>query len=96
LGAATNNASMSAKYEQRVRDIGCVLCLHLGMGRTPASIHHVESIRDELSDYAIVPLCPEHHQGATGVHGLRRRGFEMRYKLTEIDLLALVNKALNK
>ena len=88
---------MSAKaYEQRVREIGCILCHHLGMGFTAASIHHVESIRDGLSDYAIVPLCPDHHQGPNGVHGLRRRGFEMRYKLTDIDLLAMVTRELNK
>ena len=88
---------MSAKdYEKRVRAIGCILCLHLGLGRTPASIHHVESNRDDLSEYAIVPLCPEHHQGPNGVHGLRRRGFEMRYKLTDIDLMAIVNRELNK
>jgi hypothetical protein len=88
---------VSAKdYESRVRDIGCVLCLHLTSDRTPAAIHHVESIRDGLSAYAIVPLCREHHQGANGVHGLSRRGFEARYKLTEIDLLALVNRELNK
>ena len=88
---------MSAKdYESRVRDIGCILCLHLGFGKTPASIHHVESIRDALSEYAIVPLCPDHHQGPQGVHGLRRRGFEAMYKLTDIDLLAMVNRELSK
>ena len=82
-------------YEQRVRGIGCVVCLHLIGERTPASIHHVESIRDALSEYAIVPLCHEHHQGKTGVHGLSRRGFEAKYKLTEIDLLAMVNRELD-
>ena len=88
---------MTAKdYEQAVRDIGCILCLHLTSKRTPAAIHHVESVRDGISAYAIVPLCYEHHQGATGVHGLSRRGFEAMYKLTDIDLLALVNRELNK
>ena len=88
---------MSAKdYESRVREIGCILCLHLEWGKTPASIHHIESVRDGLSVYAIVPLCPAHHTGPNGVHGLRRRGFEMRYKLTDIDLMAMVNRELNK
>jgi hypothetical protein len=41
-------------------------------------------------------LCREHHQGPNGIHGLRRRGFEMRYKLTSIDLLALQAKYLWK
>ena len=86
---------MSA-YLDRVSAIGCVLCLHLEWGKTPAEIHHVESVRDGLSDYAVVPLCPEHHRGATGVHGLRRRGFEARYKLSDTDLLAMVNRELNR
>ncbi len=87
---------MSAKdYENRVRELGCILCQSIGLGKTPAAIHHIEAIRDGLSAYAIVPLCYEHHQGPNGVHGLSRRGFEMRYRLTEIDLLAMVNKALN-
>jgi len=86
---------MTAKhYESMVRGIGCIVCLHLDLGRTPAAIHHVESVRDGLSAYAIVPLCYEHHQGATGVHGLSRRGFESMYKLTDIDLLAMVAREL--
>ena len=86
---------MSVKdYQSRVRDLGCILCLELGLGKTPAAIHHVESIRDGLSEYAVVPLCHTHHQGEYGVHGLSRRGFEAMYKLTEIDLLAMVARAL--
>lgn len=88
---------MSVKnYLNSVAEIGCILCQHLGYGKTPAEIHHVESVRDELSDYAVVPLCPEHHRGATGVHGLRRRGFEMRYKLSDIDLLAMTARELSR
>jgi len=83
-------------YESRVRELGCILCVHVGMARTPAAIHHIESIRDGLSAYAIVPLCREHHQGPNGVHGLSRRGFEARYKLTEIDLMAMVARELNR
>ena len=81
-------------YQARVRDLGCVLCQHLGLGRTPAALHHVESVRDGLSEWAVVPLCHEHHQGKTGVHGLRRRGFEAMYKLTDVDLLAMVARGL--
>jgi hypothetical protein len=32
-------------------------------------------------------LCPEHHRGNTGVHGLGAKGFEKRYNLTQGDLL---------
>ena len=81
-------------YQADVRELGCILCRRLGLGQTPASIHHIESIRDGLSEWAVLPLCPEHHQGPTGVHGLSRSGFERMYKLTPIDLMAMVNKAL--
>jgi hypothetical protein len=81
-------------YLNRVSSIGCILCKHLGLGETPAEIHHVESVRDELSDFAVVPLCTEHHRGQTGVHGLRRRGFETRYKLSDVDLLAMTAREL--
>lgn len=46
------------------------------------------------SDYLTVPLCPEHHQGATGIHGLGRRAFERTYRLTELDLLAMTLEVL--
>ncbi len=78
----------------RIREIPCVLCAELGLGATPAEAHHLESVRDGVSDYAAVPLCAEHHRGPSGVHGLRRRGFEARYKLTDVDLLALTVRAL--
>lgn len=73
----------------RVARIPCVMCWYLNFGNTPAEVHHVESVRDGLSDYLTVPLCPEHHRGATGVHGLSRRDFEMRYKIGPFELLAL-------
>lgn len=86
--------SRKAAYLFRVSQVPCVLCLYLGLGETPAEVHHVESTRDELSDFAVVPLCAEHHRGATGVHGLHRRGFESRYKLTDVDLLAMTAREL--
>ena len=96
---------MSVKaYQDKVRALGCVVCqldtvlvdpVGLYFEGIPVSIHHVESVRDELSEYAVVPLCYDHHQGPNGVHGLGRRGFVARYKLTDVDLLALVAKGLN-
>lgn len=78
----------------RVAEIPCVLCEWLRYGDTPASVHHIESVRDELSDYLTVPLCPEHHQGVTGVHGLSRRGFERLHGIGNQELLALTIRRL--
>ena len=57
-------------------------------------LHHVESVRDELSDFLVVPVCHEIHEGSGGIHGLHRRGFERRYKVTEMKMLAKVNELL--
>jgi len=35
----------------------------------------------------VIPLCPEHHRGATGVHGLGTKGFPKHYGYEETDLL---------
>jgi hypothetical protein len=36
----------------------------------------------------VIPLCPEHHRGKTGVHGLGTKGFVTHYGFTEAELLA--------
>lgn len=79
----------------RVRALPCVVCVTMGMAqKTPTAAHHIESVRDDVSDFATAALCHDHHQGPLGVHGLSRRGFEMRYKLSALDLLAITNKLL--
>jgi hypothetical protein len=79
-------------HMDRVRELPCIVCLYkLDIITKPVSVHHVTVPAD---DFAVAPLCPEHHQGSTGVHGLRRRGFEMMWKLGDTDLLALTNRAI--
>lgn len=81
-------SNKSKRHMQRVRDLGCVLCQHLGLGVTPAEVHHIGDTATR-SDWLTVALCTEHHRGPTGFHGLGQRAFERRYKLTEWQLLAL-------
>lgn len=81
----------------RVAGLGCILCRELGYGQTPAEVHHIrdgQGAAQRASDYLTVPLCPEHHRGNAGLHGLGVRGFEARYRLSELDLLALTIEAL--
>jgi hypothetical protein len=80
-----------------VASLGCILCRHLDLGETPAEIHHPredQGMSERASNWLAIPLCPEHHRGDSGVHGLGTRGFERRYKLSELDLLALTLEAL--
>lgn len=85
------------RHLDRVARLGCVLCRHLGYGITPAAIHHPrfsEGMAQRASHFLAIPLCHEHHQGATGLHGLGTREFERRYKLSEPVLLAMTIEAL--
>ena len=86
------------KHLDRIRNLDCLICEHMGMDQKGlhSEAHHLESIRDRFSDYAAIPLCVEHHRGSTGVHGLSRRSFFDRYKLSDVDLLARTIKALFK
>lgn len=86
-----------SKHLERIHSLPCCVCVHLGMPIVyPTFAHHIESVRDRDSDFAAVPLCHEHHQGANGIHGLSRSGFERRYKLSELDLMKLTLKLLEK
>lgn len=81
----------------RVAALGCILCDHLGLGATPAQVHHVredQGVSQRASNYLTVPMCAEHHAGKTGLHGLGTRAFERTYGLSELDLLALTIERL--
>lgn len=81
----------ASEHMGRVAALGCVLCRLLGHGFTPAVVHHVregQGAAQRASNFLTVPLCPSHHTGDMGIHGLGRSGFESMYRLTELDLLA--------
>ena len=81
----------------RVSSLGCILCNHLGLGKTPAQVHHIKAgtgLSQRASAFLTVALCPEHHTGASGLHGLGTKGFSTRYRLGELDLLAMTLEAL--
>lgn len=70
-------------------EIGCILCAHLGTPGTPAEIHHPRSgvgMGKKAKHFDAIPLCPEHHRGSTGVHGLGTKGFPTHYGISEEEL----------
>lgn len=75
-----------AHYDKVARQ-GCVLCRVLGYGETPAEIHHIRRNGGKRDDAPVIGLCPEHHRGSTGVHGMGRKAFAVRHGFTEEDLL---------
>lgn len=77
------------QHYDRLARIGCILCYHLsGQLHTPAEIHHIRRYGAKREDCEVIPLCPEHHRGDTGIHSLGRKGqFESRYRIDEQGLL---------
>ena len=75
------------KHYAKIAQLGCSLCRHLGYGETPCEIHHIRKFGGKRKNAEVIGLCPEHHRGTSGVHGLGRKGFEACYGLDEQTLL---------
>lgn len=86
------------RHMGRVAALGCILCrVHFFVEGEPANVHHIREGQggaQRASDFLTIPLCPEHHTGSSGIHGLGVRGFYTRYRLTELDLLAMTLELL--
>lgn len=78
------------KHMSAVAELGCAVCRRIGHPGTPSELHHPRSgvgMGKRSSHYDVIPLCPEHHRGKTGVHGLGTKGFPKHWGYTEQDLL---------
>jgi len=81
-------------YMARVARLGCILCSTvLGYEDSPAEIHHIRRAGVRATS-PIIPLCPLHHRGNDGIHGLGRKGFERKWNTTEEALLQKVKESL--
>ena len=78
------------KQYSKLASFGCILCFTQGYVGTPAEIHHIRRFGMKRDQAPAIPLCPEHHRGQTGIHGLGRKRFEQTYNTTEEDLLAII------
>jgi hypothetical protein len=77
------------KHKQTLAELGCMMCRRLyGITDGPVELHHLRTGGWGKGDYkTLIPLCPEHHRGKTGIHGLGTKGFEKYYDLKQQDLL---------
>lgn len=71
--------------------LGCIPCLHMGQEKNAEELHHAGPA-DERDDMNQVPVCRDCHTGPNGIHGLHRRGFEMRTKLNDFKMIAMTRK----
>ncbi len=86
------------EHMSRVAEMGCIVCVNLGLGETPATIHHIGNgtMAKRASNYEVIPLCHFHHQGGNigeAVHS-GRKSFETNFG-TERELLEQTNMWLN-
>jgi hypothetical protein len=87
------------KHMNAVAELGCAVCRRMGYPGTPAEIHHKRAgtgAGRRSSHMEVIPLCPEHHRGKTGLHGLGTKGFPKHWGFDEDDLLADVNSLLTE
>ena len=85
------------RYLSRVAELGCLVCRRMGYPGTPAEIHHKRAgtgAGRRSSHLEAMPLCPEHHRGKTGIHGLGTKGFPKHWGFNEDDLLQDVRDLL--
>ena len=85
------------KHMSAVAELGCAVCRRMGYEGTPAELHHPRAgtgAGRRASNMSVIPLCPEHHRGATGLHGLGTKGFPKHWGYDEADLLADTLKLL--
>ena len=87
------------RHLNRVAALGCMVCrrLHGSHDPGPVEIHHKRAgtgAGRRSSHFDAMPLCPEHHRGKTGLHGLGTKGFPKHWGFDEDDLLQDVRDLL--
>lgn len=78
-------------HKNKLAELGCMACrrLHGPHAPGPVELHHLRTGGWGKGDYkTLIPLCPEHHRGQTGVHGMGTKAFDRAYPFTQADLLA--------
>ena len=80
-------------HKGKVAELGCALCFHLYGPHDPGPVelHHLRSGGWGKGSYkTLIGLCPEHHRGNTGIHGMGTKAFERHYGITQKELLEWV------
>lgn len=87
------------QHKARLVLMGCMVCrrLHGPHDPGPVELHHLRGGGWGKGDWTtLIPLCPEHHRGPTGVHGLGTKGFPKHYGFDQPDLLADVQRVIHQ
>ena len=52
------------EHLSRVAELGCIVCRNLGIGYSPAVVHHIRDgygVGQRAPHTETIPLCPAHH-----------------------------------
>lgn len=80
-----------------VAQLPCILGEALGERHPPANLHHIregQGMSQRASNFLVIPLCKECHQGDNGIHG--NRSLLRIAKVEELDLLAMTIEMLGE
>ena len=86
----TKATKAEREHYARIVEMGCIVCVELGHGETPAEIHHIGNgtMSKRAGNYEVIGLCHVHHR--TGGYGVAvhagRKAFEANFG-TEQELL---------
>ena len=84
-------SAAGSRWMGRVAAIGCIACILLGQGATPAQVHHIREGRIARNDFLTIPLCQDHHTGTfQSVHMRKPELMRALGVSSEFDLLAMV------
>ena len=70
LKVAKKPTKAESNHMDKVASMGCLVCVNLGLGETPAEIHHIGNgtMGKRATNYETIPLCHIHHR--TGGYGV--------------------------
>lgn len=80
------------EYMGKVAQLPCAIC-----GIHGVHVHHIRTgigMGRRASNFDTLPLCPEHHQGKSGIHGMGRKAWELHHGITELQLLKQTKERL--
>lgn len=72
--------NFGARHRDNIAHLGCLLCKRGHQGGGHVELHHVAEGSGLRSDWAVVPLCAEHHRGGAGLHGMGSQAFIRLYR----------------
>lgn len=87
------------RHMDKVSHLGCCVCRRYGHQMGQTELHHIAVGTGQRSDYAVVPLCEDHHRGKAGLHGMGTKKFCVLYRPPgdcEYGLLVWVNEDLSR